>query len=86
MRRHGPFVYIGRILSALETVELILEVGLDINNADTPSNMGSTGRPRASLRAFCEYVPRAKIFGADVDRRLLLKRAESRPSSSTKRI
>jgi len=70
---HNYHYLYGRILSAPETVESILEVGLGTNNTDTPSNMGSTGRPGASLRAFCEYLPRAKIFGADVDRRILFQ-------------
>jgi hypothetical protein len=70
---HNYHYLYGRILSAPETVESILEVGLGTNNTDTPSNMGSAGRPGASLRAFCEYLPRAKIFGADVDRRILFE-------------
>jgi len=70
---HNYHYLYGRILSAPETVESILEVGLGTNNTDTPSNMGPAGRPGASLRAFCDHLPRAKVFGADVDRRVLFQ-------------
>ena len=70
---HNYHLLYGPILSAPETIESILEVGLGTNNTDTPSHMGSIGRPGASLRAFCDYLPRAQIFGADVDRRILFQ-------------
>ena len=33
--------------------------------------MGINGRPGASLRAFRDFLPRAQICGADIDRRIL---------------
>jgi SAM-dependent methyltransferase len=48
-----------------------LEIGLGTNNIDVPSNMGLEGKPGASLRAFRDWAPRAKVFGADVDKRVL---------------
>ena len=33
--------------------------------------MGSGGRPGASLYAFKEYLPKANIYGADIDKNIL---------------
>lgn len=49
----------------------IFEIGLGTNNTDVPSNMGRDGKPGASLRGFRDWAPNAKIFGADVDKRVL---------------
>lgn len=64
----------GSILSAKRDRALnILEVGLGTNNIDIPSNMGLSGKPGASLRAFRDWAPNARIYGADVDRRVLFE-------------
>lgn len=68
------FIY-GRVLSNREQITKILEVGLGSNNEDVVSNMGRAGKPGASLRAFRSFLPRADIFGADVDRRILFEEA-----------
>src|SRR5438046_9426834 len=49
----------------------ILEIGLGSNNADVLSNMGELGIPGASLRGWRELFPRALVYGADVDGRIL---------------
>ncbi|MFO1248273.1 MAG: hypothetical protein U1E93_08650 [Alphaproteobacteria bacterium] len=49
----------------------MLEIGLGTNNIDVPSNMGLEGKPGASLRSFRDWAPRGKIYGADVDKRVL---------------
>lgn len=49
----------------------ILEIGLGSNNIDVPSNMGRSGKPGASLRAFRDYGSSFQVYGADVDRRIL---------------
>lgn len=49
----------------------ILEVGLGSNNPNIVSTMGLDGKPGASLRAFRDFLPRAKIFGADIDKDIL---------------
>lgn len=49
----------------------ILEIGLGTNNIDVQSNMGKDGRPGASLRAFRDWLPNARIYGADIDERIL---------------
>jgi hypothetical protein len=52
-------------------VNNLLEIGLGTNNVDVPSNMGSDGKPGASLRGFRDYFINANIYGADVDNRIL---------------
>ena len=49
----------------------ILEIGLGTNNTDVPSNMGYTGKPGASLRAWAELDKHFQVFGADIDQRVL---------------
>jgi SAM-dependent methyltransferase len=53
----------------------MLEIGLGTNYLDVASNMGSGGRPGASLRAFAEFLPLGCIYGADIDRRVLFQEA-----------
>lgn len=69
--RHDYHHVYGAALERMGKVSSMLEVGLGTNNTDTPSNMGSEGRPGASLRAFRDYLPQAMVYGADVDRRVL---------------
>ena len=64
------FVY-GSILANSHDIRAILEVGLGTNNADVVSTMGSGGIPGASVRAFRNFLPKAIIYGADIDRRIL---------------
>ena len=49
----------------------VFELGLGTNNLDVPSNMGPHGRPGASLYGWNQFFPTAKIFGADIDTRIL---------------
>jgi len=49
----------------------IFELGLGTNNVNLPSNMGSDGRPGASLYGWHEFFPNSDIFGADIDRDIL---------------
>jgi hypothetical protein len=66
----------GHILQKKHSITAILEIGLGTNNTDVISNMGTEGKPGASLRAFRDFMPNAKIYGADVDKRILF--SESR--------
>ena len=50
-------------------VSVVVEVGLGSPSGLTPSNMGPEARPGASLLAFAEFFPSAKLIGADVDPR-----------------
>jgi hypothetical protein len=49
----------------------LFELGLGSNFTDVPSNMGSSGTPGASLRAWRDYFTHAQIVGADIDTRIL---------------
>ena len=49
----------------------VFELGLGTNNINLPSNMGSNGRPGASLYGWCEFFPNSKIYGADIDCEIL---------------
>jgi hypothetical protein len=60
----------GALLASTDASAL-LEIGLGTNNVNFVSNMGSHGKPGASLRAFRDYLPNAQIYGADVDRDVL---------------
>jgi hypothetical protein len=63
----------GTILQQRDSISAVLEIGLGTNNVDVVSNMGPAGRPGASLRAFRDFLPNARIYGADVDRRILFR-------------
>lgn len=49
----------------------VLEIGLGTNNPEIPSNMGGHFNPGGSIRAFKEFLPKAQIYGADIDREIL---------------
>lgn len=49
----------------------VFELGLGTNNTDMVSNMGTSGKPGASLRGWRHFFPNGQIFGADIDRRVL---------------
>jgi SAM-dependent methyltransferase len=66
------FIY-GAILSQRLSITAVLEIGVGSNNEDVVSNMGSHGKPGASLRAFRDFLPNAQIYGADIDKRILFK-------------
>jgi SAM-dependent methyltransferase len=57
LRRHAPLS--------------ILEIGLGTNNPRMPSGMGVNGKPGAAERAFRDWAPNSKVYGADVDERVL---------------
>ena len=52
-------------------IKNFLEIGLGTNNTNLPSNMGSEGKPLASLRAWRDYFVNANIYGADIDKNIL---------------
>ena len=45
----------------------IVEIGIGSNDLSTPQNMGLSGRPGGSLRAFRDWAPNAIVIGADLD-------------------
>jgi hypothetical protein len=72
-RHNYQFLYGPIIKSFAKDDVQIFEIGLGTNNTDTPSNMGRSGKPGASLRAWKELLPYSKIVGADLDKRVLFQ-------------
>jgi hypothetical protein len=68
---HDYHLLYGSLLSEPTSVTALLEIGLGTNNPRLISNMGKRGRPGASLRAFRDFLPTARIYGADIDRQIL---------------
>lgn len=52
-------------------IRSLLEVGIGTNRTDVLGNMGVNGVPGASLRMWRDFFPRASIYGADIDHRIL---------------
>jgi hypothetical protein len=68
---HDYHLLYAGILAERDSVTAFLEVGLGTTHRDVVSHMGIGGQPGASLRAFREFLPNARIYGADLDRRIL---------------
>lgn len=68
---HNYEIIYAHILMNLPKKINLFEIGLGSNNTEVISNMGESGTPGASLRAFSEFLPNSNIFGADVDREIL---------------
>ena len=84
MKRHGSDKGLGHhnyttlyepLLQHLkETSNVILfELGIGTNNPNIVSNMGIHGHPGASLYGWSEWLPNARIIGADIDKDILFK-------------
>jgi hypothetical protein len=71
-----PLLYasiLGSVMGQSSEISL-LEIGLGTNNVDVESNMGVSGKPGASVRAFRDFLrPQDKVVGADVDVRILFQ-------------
>lgn len=70
---HNYHLFYGHVLRDRKSIGHILEIGLGTNNQSFVSNMGKEGRPGASLRAFRDFCPYARIIGADIDRHILFE-------------
>ena len=70
---HDYHLLYGSLLSEPTSVTALLEIGLGTNNPHLVSNMGKRGRPGGSLRAFRDFLPKAQIYGADIDRQILFE-------------
>lgn len=68
---HNYHLLYSQIISA--DSEKILEIGLGTNNKNVVSNMGNTGHPGSSLRAFRDFCPKAHVYGADFDSEVLFE-------------
>ncbi len=57
----------------VQEVSYVFECGVGTSNSSFPANMGSDGRPGASLRVWRDYFPNARVYGADIDNHVLFK-------------
>lgn len=71
---HNYTTYYHKLFAPASALPLrIFELGLGTNNVSLPSNMGSEGKPGASLRGWREFFPNAYICGGDIDRDILFE-------------
>ncbi len=69
---HNYTTFYYSIFKNLQNEKLrIFELGLGTNNINIPSNMGTNGRPGASLYGWKEFFPNSLIYGADIDNNIL---------------
>lgn len=69
---HDYHLLYGAILATRDCTAL-LEVGLGTTDVRFVSHMHGLGRPGSSLRAFRDFLPDARIYGADIDRSVLFE-------------
>ena len=68
---HGyTSIYESVLKKKRQKIEMVLEIGIGTNDPDLLSRMGKLGKPGASLRAWRDYLPNAKILGLDIDRNI----------------
>ena len=54
-------------------IKLVFECGIGTNDIKLTSNMSANSKPGASLRVWKNYFPKAQIYGADIDEKILFK-------------
>ena len=59
------------VLKDIEHPYNILEIGLGTNDPEVVSSMGLSGKPGASIKGFKDTFTKSKIYGADVDKKIL---------------
>jgi hypothetical protein len=62
-----PDLYVCLFSMLDHTPNALLEFGIGSKNPDIRGNMGETGVPGASLRAWRKWFPTTRIYGADYD-------------------
>jgi hypothetical protein len=72
-KEHNYDLVYASILQELPKNLKILEIGLGTNFKDMASNMGKSGSPGASLRAWRQFRPLSSIYGCDIDSRILFE-------------
>lgn len=68
---HNYHILYSYIFQRISSSPNMFEIGIGTNSPSLVSTMGKYGRPGASLYAFSEYLPNAKIYGADIDENIL---------------
>lgn len=72
---HNYTMYYFNLFKDIQDKNLrVFELGLGTNNIDVPSNMGPNARPGGSIYGWREFFKNSKIYGADVDKRILFER------------
>jgi hypothetical protein len=72
-RIHDYTLFYYSIFKELRNNDLrIFELGLGTNNINIKSNMGVNGKPCASLYGWRHFFPNSKVFGADIDKDILI--------------
>ena len=72
-RLHDYTIFYHGIFSDIKNKNLrIFELGLGTNNTNIKSNMGVHGKPCASLYGWRHFFPNSMIFGADIDKDILI--------------
>ncbi len=72
-KTHNYHLIYGSLFKKRNSIKKVLEIGLGTDNEKLISNMGKLGKPGASVKAFRDFFPKAKIFGADIDKKILFK-------------
>lgn len=70
---HNYHLIYGSLFKKRNKIKKVLEIGLGTHNEKLISNMGILGKPGASVKAFRDFFPKAKIYGADIDKEILFK-------------
>ena len=70
---HNYHLIYGSLFKKRNKIKKVLEIGLGTDNEKLISNMGRLGKPGASVKAFRDFFPKAKIYGADIDKEILFK-------------
>jgi len=71
---HNYSGYYNQIFShCKKSIKLVFECGIGTNNEKLVSSMGNQAKPGASLRVWRDYFPRASIYGADIDKKILFE-------------
>jgi len=73
-RIHDYTIFYDSIFNQLKNEKIrLFELGLGTNNTNILSNMGINGKPCASLYGWKHYFPNSVIFGADIDKDILIQ-------------
>lgn len=73
-RIHDYTIFYDTIFNKIKNKEIrLFELGLGTNNTNILSHMGINGKPCASLYGWRHYFPNALIFGADIDKDILIQ-------------
>ena len=70
---HNYHLIYGSLFKKRNEIKKVLEIGLGTDNEKLISNMGRLGKPGASVKAFRDFFPNARVYGADIDKEILFK-------------